>query len=141
MGASKVDLRSGLGVVTDDGLEIDLHATATGYMVAWSENHFERMGTVWTGATVTYYTPADSEMMADRYWIGPLARGGLSTELYGRYGLSPGSLKRIDADLGYRFEMDHSITGAVGLGWGVVHDQRTPAWQHGMKLWVEFSLR
>ena len=141
MGASKADLRTGLGLATDGGLEIDLHATATGYIVAWSQTEFERMSTAWTGASVTYYTPADAEMMAERYWIGPLVRGAVGTEIYGRYGLSPGSLQRVDADLGYRFDMEPSITGAIGLGWGVVHDSIEPSWRHGMRLWIEFSLR
>jgi hypothetical protein len=141
MGASKAEVRSGVGLVTDDGIEIDLHATGTGYMVAWSKNRFERMGTVWTGATVTYYTPADSEMMADRYWIGPMIRGSIGTEIFGRYGLKPGALQRMDADLGYRFDMDHSITGAIAIGLGVVHDDVSKSWTQGLRLSVEFTLR
>ena len=141
IGASKMELRTGLGLVTDGGLEIDLHATGTGYVVAWSETERDSFGTTWTGLQVTYYTPADAEMMADRYWIGPLVRGGLSTELFGRHGFKPGALQRIDFDLGYRFHMENSISGAVGLGWGVVHDHVINDWYQGMKLLVEFSFR
>jgi len=141
MGASKLELRTGLGIATDDGIEIDLHATGVGYVVAWSEREQETVGTAWTGLNVTYYTPADSEMMAERYWIGPYVRGGFSTEIYGRHELKPGSLKKVDMDLGYRFHMERSISGAIGIGWGVVHDHILSRWYQGMRLSAEFSLR
>ena len=141
MGASKLEMRTGLGFATDDGVELDLYGAATGYMVAWSETERETFSTAWTGLTATYYTPADSEMIAGRYWIGPMIRGGLSMEVYGRYGVKPASLRRIDFDLGYRFDMETSVSGAVSIGWGVVHDSVAPAWQQGMRLVADFAFR
>jgi len=141
MGASKMELRAGLGLATDDGLEIDLHAIGTGYVVAWNANQADTVSTAWTGLSVTYYTPADSEMIAERYWIGPFVRSGLGTEIYGRHGLHPGALKRLDVDLGYRFHMENSISGALGIGWGIVHDHVLPNWSQGMRLSVEFAFR
>ena len=141
MGASKLEAKTGFGLATDDGVEIDLYAAGTGYVVAWSENKRESLATVWSGVSVTYYTPADSEMTAERYWIGPMIRGGLSTEIFGRYGTEPGSLKRFDFDLGYRFDMEKSVSGAISIGWGVVHDQVSSDWQQGMRLIADFSFR
>ena len=141
MGASKLELRTGIGLATDDGFEIDLHATGVGYIVAVSETEREHVSTAWTGIHVTYYTPADAEMMADRYWIGPYIRGGLSTEIYGRHELTPGALNKVDMDLGYRFHMEQSVSGSIALGWGVVHDHILPRWYQGMRLSAEFSFR
>ena len=141
MGASKLEARTGVGLSLDDGIEVDLYASGTGYVVAWSEHKRETLGTAWSGFTVTYYTPADSEMIAERYWIGPMIRGGLSTEIFGRYGLQPGALKRFDFDLGYRFDMETSVSGAVSIGWGVVHDHISSDWKQGMRLIVDFSFR
>ena len=140
-GASKLEMRTGLGVATDDGVEIDVYGSGTGYVVAWSERERETFATAWAGLNVTYYTPADSEMIAGRYWIGPMIRGGASTEIYGRYGLQPGALKRIDFDLGYRFDMETSVSGAVSIGWGVVQNSVTNDWRQGMRLVADFSFR
>ncbi len=141
MGASKMEARTGLGIATDDGIELDLYGAATGYIVAFSETERRTFSTTWTGLSATYYTPADSEMIAGRYWIGPMIRGGISTEIHGRYGLRPGALRRVDFDLGYRFDMETSISGAVSIGWGVVHDSIASDWRQGMRLVADFSFR
>jgi len=140
-GASRIEIGAGVGLTDDIGWEIDLGVVGAGYVIIWPDEHVSTSHTLWTRAQATHYMPADSEMMVDRFWIGPLIRGSIGTELYGRYGLKPGSMYRYDFSVGLRGEARPGVTGAFGLGWAVIHDAQQPAIHHGCQLWGEIMFR
>jgi hypothetical protein len=141
IGASRLTLGTGIGLTDDIGLEFDIGLMGTGYLVAWPDQRTETASTLWTQVQATHYMPADSEMMASRYWTGPFIRGSIGTELYGRHGWAPGSLKRADFSVGLRSDAHPGITGALGLGWAVVRDSPVPAWHQGMQFFLELMWR
>lgn len=140
-GASRLELATGLSLVDDIGWEFDLGIVGAGYMVAVTKDETETSHTLWTRLQATHYMPADSEMVAERFWKGPLIRGSISTEILGRYGLEPGALTRYDFSCGLRGEAAPGTTAAFGLGWAVVHDLEQSDITHGFQAWVELMLR
>ena len=140
-GASRVELSTGLGVVTDMGWETDLALVGGGYLLGWPDGSVEPRGTMWTRLSCTHYTLNDSEMMHDRFWIGPFVRGEVGTELWGRYDFAPGSLARVGTDFGYRFETTTLVSGAISLGYGVIRDFRDTKTHHGLKLQLDLMFR
>jgi hypothetical protein len=141
LAASRLSAAAGIGLTDDIGWEIDLGVIASGYLVAITPERSYTTGTVWTQLQATHYMPAESEMISDRYWIGPFIRGGLGTEISGRYGLDPGALQRADFSLGLRGDAELGISAAFGLGWAVVHDTRQQSWTQGMQLYGELMWR
>jgi hypothetical protein len=128
--------------MTDDiGWELDLGLIGAGYLVAGADSSISTSHTLWTRVQATHYMPAESEMVADRVWIGPLIRGSIGTEILGRYGFQPGALYRYDFSVGLRGEAIPGVTGAFGLGWAVVHDAEANAIHHGCQLWGELMFR
>jgi len=140
-GASRLELATGLSLVDDIGWEFDLGVVGAGYMVASKADETSTSHTVWTKLQATHYMPAESEMVAERFWKGPLIRGSIGTEIIGRHGLDPGSLTRYDFSCGLRGEAQPGITAAFGLGWAVVHDIQQVKLTHGFQAWVELMLR
>lgn len=139
-GASRLALSAGVGLTDDIGWEFDLTAVASGYLVQRQQTA-STASTVWTQLQATHYLPAESEMVADRFWIGPFVRGAAGTEIAGRHGFSPGALQRIDASVGLRGEADLGASAAVGIGWSVVHDTPESDWMHGMHVLVDVQWR
>jgi len=125
----------------DIGWELDVGLIGAGYLVAQSDDSIGTSHTVWTRVQATHYMPAESEMIADRVWMGPLIRGSIGTEILGRSGVQPGALYRYDFSVGLRGEARPGITGAFGLGWAVVHDAEASAIHHGCQLWGELMFR
>ena len=141
IGASRLELAGGLSLVDNIGWEFDLGLIGSGYLVAWPDESVTSSYTVWTRAQATHYMPADSEMVAERLWMGPLIRGSIGTELVGRHGYHPGALLRYDFSVGLRGELQPGISGAFGLGWAVVHDTEQASVGHGCQVWGEIMLR
>ena len=139
-GASRLALSAGMGLTDDIGWELDLTAVASGYLVQREES-VSTASTIWTQLQATHYLPAESEMVADRFWIGPFVRGTLGTEMMGRHGIAPGALQRIDASVGLRGEADLGATAALGIGWSVVHDSPRKQWTQGMHVLVDVQWR
>lgn len=140
-GASRIELSSGLGVVSDMGWEFDLAVVGAGYLLAWPDRSVEPRGTLWTRTSATYYTVNGAEMVDDRFWLGPFVRADLGSEIMGRYGFSPGSLIRVGTDLGFRFETTPLMSGAIGLGYGVIRDFQQPRTYYGMKVQLDLTIR
>ena len=134
-------MATGLSLVDVIGWEFDLVLVGAGYMVAINNDESTTSHTLWTRLQATHYMPAESEMVAERFWKGPLIRGSISSEIFGRYGLEPGALTRYDFSCGLRGEAGPGITAAFGLGWGVVHDVKQSHVTHGFQAWVELMLR
>ncbi len=140
-GASRLELAAGLSLVDDIGWEFDLGIVGAGYVVALPNEEVTPSYTAWTRLQATHYMPAESEMIAERFWTGPLMRGSIGTELIGRHGFAPGSLARYDFSVGLRGEIQPGVSGAFGLGWGVVHDMRDVDITHGFQAWGELMFR
>ena len=139
-GASRLALSAGVGLTDDIGWEVDLTAVASGYLVQRQEA-VSTASTIWTQLQATHYLPADSEMVADRFWIGPFVRGAVGAEVMGRHGVAPGSLQRVDASVGLRGEADVGASAAIGIGWSVVHDSPQKDWTQGMHVLVDLQWR
>ena len=139
-GASRLALSAGVGLTDDIGWEFDLTAVASGYLVQHHET-VSTASTIWTQLQATHYLPAESEMVADRFWIGPLVRGAVGAEIVGRHGVSPGALQRIDASVGLRGEAELGASAAIGIGWSVVHDSPEEDWNQGMHVLVDVQWR
>lgn len=140
-GASRIEVGAGIGLVDDIGWELDLGLVGAGYVVIWKDESVTTSHTLWTRLQATHYMPADSEMMMDRFWIGPLIRGSVGTEIIGRYGTQPGSLVRYDFSVGLRGNVQPGISAAFGLGWAVIHDIHQSEVHHGCQLWGEVMFR
>ena len=140
-GASRIELGAGIGITDDIGWELDLGIITAGYLLMWPNEHVSTSHTLWTRVQATHYMPAESEMVADRFWLGPLIRGSVGTEIIGRYGTQPGAMFRYDFSVGLRGEAIPGITGAFGLGWAVIHDTKAPKIHHGCQLWGEVMFR
>jgi hypothetical protein len=136
-----LELGVGVGLSDDIGWELDLGLIGAGYLLAWPDEHVSTSHTVWSRVQATHYMPADSEMIAERFWIGPLIRGSIATELVGRYGTAPGTMFRYDFSVGLRGEASPGVTGGFGLGWAVIHDARQAKIHHGSQLWGELMFR
>ena len=139
-GASRIAIHTGVGLSDDIGWEIDLGVVGSAYLFQRGQQT-ETASTVWTQLQATHYMPAESEMVADRYWVGPFARGSIGAEMIGRHGVAPGALRRLDAAVGLRGEAELGASAAIGIGWSVIHDEPRSRWTQGMHIVVDLVWR
>ncbi len=139
-GSSRIAVTAGVGLTDDIGWEIDLGTVASAYLTQRGQQ-METASTLWSQLQVTHYMPAESEMVHDRFWIGPFARGTAGTELIGRHGVAPGTLRRIDAAVGLRGEAELGASAAIGIGWSVIHDAPRDQWTQGMHILIDLLWR
>jgi len=147
MGASRIETQAGWFVATDLGFEVEAGLVGAGYLVRFGSGEKVKRGTLATRVATTWFTPDDSEMPMDRYWIGPFVRLEGATELMGRHeGVDFGTVNRAVADLGFRFALGptHPSAGSIGIGYGVALDRAGTAYaglKHGIRLQADFALR
>jgi hypothetical protein len=140
-GASRAELHAGVSQAFLSGLELDLAVVGAGYLVAWSDGGITPTATLGPQASLRFFTAADSDLVADRYWVGPFMGTALGTELIGRHGTTPLALGRAQFDVGLRFETSAWTAGEFTLGYGVVHDRVASSLHHGLKIQFAISAR
>jgi hypothetical protein len=143
-GASRIEAHTGWYLAADQGIEAEAGLTGAGYLVRLHDGSTTKRATLGTRASLTFFTPGESEMPLDRYWLGPFGRVEVGSELMGRHsGLGWGQVNRATLDLGLRSALGASAgaSTAMSVGYGVVHDREIDALTHGIRLQVDFALR
>jgi hypothetical protein len=109
-GASRIEAHTGWYLAADQGIEAEAGLAGAGYLVRLHDGSTTKRATLGTRASLTFFTPGESEMPLDRYWLGPFGRVEVGSELMGRHsGLGWGQVNRATLDLGLR-----SALGGIG---------------------------
>ena len=147
VGASRIETHAGWYLAGDTGFEVEGGLVGAGYIVRRSDGTNQKRGTLAARVAGTWFTPGESEMPVDRYWVGPFVRAEAASEIFGRHdGPEFGQVNRAAADLGYRYPLGGSVgsAGSLGIGYAVAHDRQGVVYQgikHGLRLQVDFVLR
>ena len=122
-GAARMEAHAGWFLAVDTGIEFETSLVGAGYLVSFPDGSRAKRGTLATRLAATWFTPGESDMPLDRFWVGPFIRAEGSTDLLGRHeGLEFGSVNKAVLDFGFRFSLReaHPSDGTSG---GVILSQ------------------